>query len=109
MTELLHLKVLSITFNLGKSVANLAYRPLILLHSEWPKLYRVLAILTAIGLKGNTVDSYLNAEYKSLIRAFQYRDSEETSKFGEFISPAEVALLCLKFILSFIKFCSLVT
>ena len=32
-----------------------------------------------------------------------------TSKFGEFISPAEVALVCLKFILSFIKFCSLVT
>ena len=28
----------------------------------------------------------------------------ETSKFGEFISPAEVALVCLKFILSFIKF-----
>ena len=25
---------------------------------------------------------------------------EETSKFGEFISPAEVALACLKFILS---------
>ena len=33
----------------------------------------------------------------------------QTSKFGEFISPAEVALVCLKFILSFIKFCSLVT
>ena len=33
----------------------------------------------------------------------------KTSKFGEFISPAEVALVCLKFILSFIKFCSLVT
>ena len=32
-----------------------------------------------------------------------------TSKFGEFISPAEVVLVCLKFILSFIKFCSLVT
>ena len=32
-----------------------------------------------------------------------------TSKFGEFISPAEVALVCLKFIFSFIKFCSLVT
>ena len=31
-----------------------------------------------------------------------------TSKFGEFISPAEVALVCLQFILSFIKFCSLV-
>ena len=32
-----------------------------------------------------------------------------TSKFGKFISPAEVALVCLKFILSFIKLCSLVT
>ena len=32
-----------------------------------------------------------------------------TSKFSEFISPAEVALVCLKFILNFIKFCSLVT
>ena len=32
-----------------------------------------------------------------------------TSAFGEFISPAEMALVCLEFILSFIKFCSLVT
>ena len=32
-----------------------------------------------------------------------------TSKFGEFISAAEVALVCLKLILSFIKFCSLAT
>ena len=33
----------------------------------------------------------------------------ETSKFGEFISPTKVALVCLKFILSFIKFCSFAT
>ena len=32
-----------------------------------------------------------------------------TSKFGEFISPAEVAVVYLKFILNFIKFCSLTT
>ena len=32
-----------------------------------------------------------------------------TSKFGEFISPAEVAVVCLKYSLSFIKFCSLVS
>ena len=31
-----------------------------------------------------------------------------TSKFGEFISLAEVSLVCLKFSLSFIKFCPLV-
>ena len=37
------------------------------------------------------------------------KDHKRTNKFGEFISPAEVALVCLKFILSFIKFCSLVT
>ena len=34
---------------------------------------------------------------------------KRTSKFSEFISPAEVALASLKFILSFIKFCPLVT
>ena len=27
---------------------------LTLLHSEWPKLHRVLAVLSAIGLKGNS-------------------------------------------------------
>ena len=31
------------------------------------------------------------------------------SKFDEFLYPAEVAVVCLKFFLSFIKFCSLVT
>ena len=35
--------------------------------------------------------------------------TSETCKFGEFIFPAEVALVYLKFVLSFIKFCSLVT
>ena len=33
----------------------------------------------------------------------------KTGKCGEFISPAEVDLVCLKFFLSFIKFCLLVT
>ena len=36
-------------------------------------------------------------------------NARKTSKFSEFISSAEVALVCLKFILSFIIFCSLVT
>ena len=41
---------------------------------------------------------------------FTFTKAERISKFSEFISPAEVALVCLiKFILSFIKFCSLVT
>ena len=40
-------------------------------------------------------------------RAKRYKS--QRSIFGEFISPTKVALVCLKFILSFIKFCSLVT
>ena len=35
--------------------------------------------------------------------------TKQTSKFGECIFPTRVALVCLKFILSFIKFSSLVT
>ena len=44
-----------------------------------------------------------------LISPFLFYFLLSTSKFGEFISPAEVALVCFKHILSFIKFCSLVT
>ena len=46
----------------------------------------------------------------SVVRQFFFSlKTIPTSKFSEFIPPAEVALVCLKFILSFIKFCSLVT
>ena len=38
-----------------------------------------------------------------------FQSGSITSKFGEFISPAKVALDCLKSVSSFIKFCSLVT
>ena len=45
----------------------------------------------------------LNTGFYGVVANFQ------TSKIGEFISPAEVALVCFKFILSFIKCCSLIT
>ena len=35
---------------------------LTLLHSEWPKLYGVLAILSAIGLKQNFTANVINAQ-----------------------------------------------
>ena len=46
---------------------------------------------------------------KSVVCNFAWLKALKTSKFSEFISPAEVALVCLKFILGYIKFCSLAT
>ena len=48
----------------------LSYRrsALALLHSEWPKLHRVLAVLSAIGLRRVSADSsVLNIEFLQLL------------------------------------------
>ena len=45
---------------------SLSWYILILLHSEWPKLYGVLTILSAIGLKFDEFLYIISAEYVRL-------------------------------------------
>ena len=67
-------------------------------------------ICRSTGISMYFRESLAVRDNESLLYINNYRtESKLTSKFGEFISPAEVALVRLKFILSFIKFCSLVT
>ena len=65
--------------------------------------------------RGGVVERHINSKFKIYLPQAPLKIhsttafSSLTSKFGEFISPAKVALVCLKFILIFIEFCSLVT
>ena len=68
---------------------------------------------TMLYVHSSEINTSYNNDAPSAVLAVIH---SKKSKFGVFISPDEVALVCLKFILSclklilsFIKFCSLVT
>ena len=69
-----------------------------LLHSEKPKLFTILAFLSAIGLcdKKDTFQPF-PFTLRTLKTLTCCKSTQVTCKFGEFISLAEVALVCLKF------------
>ena len=62
------MKLNSVTENKNIYIRDLFERKqLTLLHSEWPKLHRVLAVLSAIGLSCTVVDALL---LKRLVNRF---------------------------------------
>ena len=63
------------------------------------------------SMRPKDADGWANGlfSYHTSVYSFKFCNLSMASKSGAFKSPTEVALFCLKFILSFIIFCSLVT
>ena len=56
--------------------------PLTLLHSEWPKLHRVLAILSATGLKVKGYTSKADQFYQEIFVPLPEGGKVATQRFG---------------------------